>query len=506
MRKYEKKQISELLQTLKEFQNDIKNHRVEELRIIFNDTVFFVEAIQNYVRAKVGKDNVVLSLLNEYKDVLVKISVNIETEDMIKAKEILSEILSKIKNSVYNITVDKIEVLFLPYKTSMADSLESIWQAAMKDPQCDCYICPIPYYDMLLNGQQGQLHYEGFNFDKNLPLVDWKKYNIEEKHPDIIFIHNPYDNANTVTNVHSDFFSPRLKKFCDYLVYVPYFILPGVFQEHFAKTPGVVNSDLVVLQNEEVRKGYIDTLVNLLGLKGIKRTEFSKKFIALGTPKTDKIINTKKEDLDIPKEWLNIIGDKKVVFFNTNVSMMMRNSDFFIENLRRIFGIFNVHKEFTVIWREHPLTLETLQSMRPQLFKDYIELRKEFIIGKWGILDETPEPYLAMILSDCYFGSGGSLSAIYPVSGKPIMAMSYLYPEQVSKTPITLEQMMTEHKTRKLMYLERAINSLDLFLENIEIFEKQKEERIALQSTRTYNLDGSVGQKIYDLVKSKVLL
>ncbi|MCL1909140.1 MAG: hypothetical protein FWG12_07235, partial [Holophagaceae bacterium] len=42
---------------------------------------------------------------------------------------------------------DKIEILFLPYKYSMADSLESIWLAAMKDPQCDVKICPIPYYD-----------------------------------------------------------------------------------------------------------------------------------------------------------------------------------------------------------------------------------------------------------------------------------------------------------------------------------------------------------------------
>ena len=29
----------------------------------------------------------------------------------------------------------------------MWDSLESVWQAADADPDCDAYVVPIPYYD-----------------------------------------------------------------------------------------------------------------------------------------------------------------------------------------------------------------------------------------------------------------------------------------------------------------------------------------------------------------------
>ena len=39
------------------------------------------------------------------------------------------------------------EAIFLPYKASMWDSLESVWKAADADPECDAYVIPIPYYD-----------------------------------------------------------------------------------------------------------------------------------------------------------------------------------------------------------------------------------------------------------------------------------------------------------------------------------------------------------------------
>ena len=42
----------------------------------------------------------------------------------------------------------KKEMVFLPYKASMWDSLESIWRAAYEDREhCNAYVIPIPYAD-----------------------------------------------------------------------------------------------------------------------------------------------------------------------------------------------------------------------------------------------------------------------------------------------------------------------------------------------------------------------
>lgn len=47
----------------------------------------------------------------------------------------------------------KIKVAFFPYKISMWDSLESIWEAADRDESCECQVIPIPYYSKTQMGR-----------------------------------------------------------------------------------------------------------------------------------------------------------------------------------------------------------------------------------------------------------------------------------------------------------------------------------------------------------------
>ena len=116
---------------------------------------------------------------------------------------------------------DKQEVVFLPYKASMWDSLESIWKAADEDENSDAYVIPIPYFDKNPDGSLREQHYEGGDFPDDVPITSCDDYNLEVRHPDIIFIHNPYDDGNYVTTIHPYFYSRNLKQFTDKLVYVP---------------------------------------------------------------------------------------------------------------------------------------------------------------------------------------------------------------------------------------------------------------------------------------------
>ena len=136
-----------------------------------------------------------------------------------------------IENSVKNDIKVRKEVVFLPYKASMWDALESIWDAACKDPDCDAYVVPIPYYDKNQDGSFGQMHYEGELYPDYVPIVRYDKFNLAEHQPDMIFIHNPYDESNYVTSVHPFFYSVNLKRYTDCLVYVPYFTLKEVDPE-----------------------------------------------------------------------------------------------------------------------------------------------------------------------------------------------------------------------------------------------------------------------------------
>ena len=116
----------------------------------------------------------------------------------------------------------KTVIYFLPYKSSMWDSLESVYLAAQDDPNCDAYVMPIPYYDRNPDGSLGNMHYEGDRFPADIPITDYRQVDLQAVQPDIIYIHNPYDYANYVTTIDPAYYSDKLKSYCKLLVYIPY--------------------------------------------------------------------------------------------------------------------------------------------------------------------------------------------------------------------------------------------------------------------------------------------
>ena len=123
----------------------------------------------------------------------------------------LRKSLIPIENSVRNAIKARTEVVFFPYKASMWDSLESIWRAADADPDCDAYVVPIPYYDRKPDGSFDTCHYEGGELPAYVPVVHYDTYHIEEREPDVVYIHNPYDDVNYVTSVHPVYYSAHIK-------------------------------------------------------------------------------------------------------------------------------------------------------------------------------------------------------------------------------------------------------------------------------------------------------
>lgn len=480
----------------------VKEGRIQECLFLLAECQDSVVALGGHIEKLYGLGTKTVSVLESYCEALYQFSVALnEGAQIEEAIACLKEVTQAIGDTYNAEFPDKKEVVFLPYNASMWDSLESVWMAARDDKDCEAYVVPIPYYDLDANRCFKEFHYEGDLYPEYVPITHYEDYDLELHHPDMIFIHNPYDECNLVTSVAPEFYSSRIKDFTEKLVYIPYYILPASPLEKdqgFVLTKGVMNADYVFVQNEEVRQFYLKTIQN--NIKDVDMNLWCSKIVGIGSPKTDKIINAKRDSLSVPENWKKIIGNKKVIFFNTNVSMILNNTDNIIMNLERILGVFKAHSEFAVIWREHPLTMATLDSMRPKIKQAYLELREQYIKEGWGILDETFDPHLAMTLADCYFGAGGSLSAVFPVSGKPIMIMDYLYPKRISMKEITISELL-EQDSLRMLYRERNINSLELFLENMSEIEIRNEERKARQSIRMNNLDGTVGDKIFDYVK-----
>ena len=173
------------------------------------------------------------------------------------------------------------EAIFLPYKASMWDSLESVWKAADADPECDAYVIPIPYYDKNPDGTLGAVHYEGDMYPDYVPITDYKTYDIEKRKPDVIFIHNPYDECNYVTSVEPRYYSKKLANYTNCLVYIPYFVIDENRKldqiEHYVLTSAVINADVVVVQSDKVKEKYIEILNKFYRENGREVPDFSNK-------------------------------------------------------------------------------------------------------------------------------------------------------------------------------------------------------------------------------------
>lgn len=346
----------------------------------------------------------------------------------------LQKKLIEIGNGIRNDIPVRTEVVFLPYKASMWDSLESVWRAASADENCDAYVIPIPYYDRNPDGSFGEMHYEGNLYPEDVPIVHYDAYDFESRHPDKIFIHNPYDDGNYVTSVPPFYYSENLKKYTDDLIYIPYFVLPEIDpsdskavegMEHFCTTAGVMNANHVIVQSEAMRQIYVDVLTKYTGES--KRYYWQKKILGLGSPKMDRVNRLKDGDFQLPEEWEEQIrkedgSRKKVIFYNTSVTALLQKNEAMLEKIRYNLQIFKENSaEVMLLWRPHPLMEATLSAMRPQLLKQYENIVREYRAGGWGIYDDSPDLDRAIAVSDAYYGDPSSVVSLYQQTGKPIM-------------------------------------------------------------------------------------
>ena len=358
---------------------------------------------------------------------------HMESEELNQCLSLCQEIILQVINNLRNEKELKKDIVFLPYQASMWDSLESVWKAANEDKEhCNTYVIPIPYADLTPEHTAAEWHCERGLFPEYVPTLDWQTIDLEEMHPDVIFIHNPYDEYNRVTSVESRYYSSNLKRCTDKLVYIPYSveeeIQPGNEAaenaiEHRILLPAFMNADLIIAQSEDMRQVWINILVRRTNKKD--RNYWEKRILGLGSPKIDKVLNSKKEYFDIPKQWKKLIKNKKVVLYITSISPMLQNSDKVCAKLRYVFDTFQNRDDVVLWWRPHPLMKYTFHSMRPQFEKEYLSIEKQYIEEGWGIYDDSSDLHRAICWSDAYYGDMSSVLTLYRETGKPIM-MQYM--------------------------------------------------------------------------------
>lgn len=421
MRKVQKQQAEELVKQMEEAHDQIKKY-IEQGNIVL--AMELLEDCQDggvtlgtLIERTEGEGNPAVLLLEEYCETVYQIHDNLaggggEKINTNKIYKLLRQKLIKAANSLKNdIHIRKVAV-FLPYKASMWDSLESVWKAADEDEHCDAYVIPIPYFDKNSDGSFREMHDESGQYPEYVPVTKYDTFDFGEQRPDMIFIHNPYDDMNFVTSIHPFFYSENLKKYTECLVYIPYYSTTGGMAEGQSLCPAYLNADYIVIQSEKYRK-FFDRQIP------------DEKFLALGSPKFDSVIHKCQNPPEPPCEWKEKMTGRKVYFYNTSIGGMLADTDKFLQKMRYVFWVFKGRDDVCLLWRPHPLMDSSFNSMRRQYKARYDTLKEEYAAQQIGILDETPDIETAIALSDAYIGdSGTSVTSLFGVAGKPIFILN----------------------------------------------------------------------------------
>ncbi len=417
MRKIQKQEILEFIKSLDEANEEIKsmleNNRITEAQSLLAQCQEFAIQLGETIERLTDAECPVIAEIETYCECLYhaygQVGIDIPVNKIYKT---LKKQLLKVENGVKNDISVRKEIAFFPYKASMWDSLESVYLAAKADEDCDAYCVPIPYYDINSEREFGQMHYEGKEFPPDIEVIDWETYQFEERRPDVIFIHNPYDDYNLVTTVHPRFYSSNLKKYTETLVYVPYFSTAGKMGEAFNLCPAYIHADYIVIQNKEHRQFYHEAIPD-------------KKFLALGSPKFDRVLRMCNNPQQMPKEWHEIAAGRKIYFYNTSITGMLRDTEQFLKKMQYVFECFENNKNACILWRPHPLLESTFASLRPEYRSVYEKMKDYFFTTQLGIYDTTPDITNSIAFSDAYIGDAGtSVTSLFGIAGKPIFILN----------------------------------------------------------------------------------
>ena len=362
-----------------------------------------------------GEGFVTVPLIENYCELVYQIHEELAQGEAVegnRAAKRLRQALIKVENSIRNDIKVRLEIVFFPYKASMWDSMESVWRAADADPDCDAYVVPIPYFDRNPDGSFKKKHYEGNDYPSDVPVVRYEDYDLETRRPDVVYIHNPYDEFNYVTSVDPRYYSYELKKYAEKLIYIPYYATSVGWGESKGFCSAYQHVDYIIVQAEKYRQ--------FIGAHIPKE-----KILPFGSPKFDRVIRMCADPGEPPEEWKPLMEGRKVYFYNTSIAGMLADTKRFLKKMEYVFQCFHGREDSCLIWRPHPLLESTFTSMRAEYYPSFRKLKSEFIEKKLGIYDDTPDVTQTIALCDAYIGdSGSSVTSLFGIAGKPLFILN----------------------------------------------------------------------------------
>lgn len=339
-----------------------------------------------------------------------------------KEHQALLQLFNDLSKALTSDILNRTEAVFLPFKAGYWGSLESVWLAAVADPDCDVYVIPIPYYYKKYDGTLLDMHYEGADFPADVQITPYDAFDFSLHQPDMIFIQNPYDEFNMALSVPPFFYASNIKNYTDKLVYIPYFELAEFNADNYracynmqfyCTMPGVVQADHVIVQSEQMKQRYVEKLTEFAG--EATKEIWEEKIAGLGTPLAD----VPEAAPAIPDGWES---EKPRLLYYTCLGALVDAGADMIEKLTdSLLLLKESSEEITLVWHVDPMIFSCHEKLKPDLYHALLQLIEQYKDEHWGIYDDSTDEARLVRLCNAYYGDASPIALAFERAGKPVM-------------------------------------------------------------------------------------
>lgn len=275
--------VSELARLRAQLEEELKEAFAEGEKVVqlLQDSQQMAMDLGNMLEVFCGENCSVIGLLEQYCEVIYalyeQLMASAQQDELFASCEVLEKQCEEINAELICNVLCRSTVLFLPVMAKDWFYLQSLWEEAVKEENCDVMVVPLPYFYKDYDGSPREICYEGDKFPEGVPVLDYKELTaeyLEMLHPEKIVIQNPYDNWNAAISVPDMFYSLQLRRYTDELIYVAPFTADAFTKrnereygnmKYYVTMPGVTYADRVLVQSEAIRQVYIEKLTEFAG-------------------------------------------------------------------------------------------------------------------------------------------------------------------------------------------------------------------------------------------------
>jgi len=279
--------------------------------------------------------------LYENIQALCEKNYNMDIAETSKKTMSLLQAFSVVKEQVTRQLIDKKVVLFVTTGAKQWKGFKSLYLAAVADDKAEVHVVFAPVMPKDVLGQVKLSNEDVVSmmatevYPENIKIYDWSTYSLSLNHPDMIFIQEQYDGENGCLTIPPQYYAEKLQKFTSKLVYVPSYVTEEFDEKdttalynmkHFVATPGFMYADIILAQSENIKKHWVEALVEFAGED--TKELWEKKILPMGLPVMDELTNEAKHH------------KKRKILFGVGLSSALELGDKFLPWLKDRFSVF----------------------------------------------------------------------------------------------------------------------------------------------------------------------